>query len=342
MSSPRAILLVKPSALGDVIQHVVVARALAERFPAAEIGWLVKSNIAAMIEPLPFLTHLHRFEREKMRGLGGVVKGRESLSELRRELRAVGYEMAIDLQGLARSAFLAKASGAKRRIGFREAKEFAWLLYTESYRTKDGQHVLDRAFDLLDAAGLGLDRNTATDLATSEIEAKAIRAKVKSERPLIVVSPGSLWPSKIWPAEYFIAAGQTLSRHGQVVVSGAPNEAELCARVAAGIEGAIDLSGKTSLRELAALFSIAALAIANDSAPTHLARAQNCPQVALFGTSDPVHAGPWRRPEDVIYSPTAERGRKVYRRIPDDRIMRAIAVQDVVDKAIQKLKAARE
>ncbi|MCA8940175.1 MAG: glycosyltransferase family 9 protein, partial [Planctomycetes bacterium] len=330
---PESILMVKPSALGDVIQHVVVARALKERFPHAKLGWLVNASIAPILEGVNAIDRIHRFERGKLKGLSGVLKNREALFALRQELRAERYDLVLDFQGLARSAWLAKGAGAERLIGFREAREFAWLLYNEAYRVNQNAHAIDRSFELVDKAGIQLNRDAATDLESTEAERKAIRAKLgEAKGRVVVVTPGARWPSKMWPAANWVELMQGLPQGCDVVLSGAPNEVELCAGISKEVKRpTIDLCGKTSLRELAALFAIADLAVGNDSGPMHLARAQGCKLVALFGPTQPELTGPWRQIEDVIRAPDVDFEHRMYRRIPDERIMRRIPVSEVLE-----------
>jgi len=365
VAAPNSILIIKPSAIGDVAQTVPVVRAMASLMAARDghsprTGWVINGGLGNLLVGLPFITTTHLFHREKMRGLANFFRGRKIMADLVRELRAANYDVAIDLQGLLRSASIGRMSRAKSRIGFANAREMAPMFYTKSYAPpRPRMHAVDRYIGLA-AAFLGMDAGVVdaevlkdTGLGTTDAELVDIRALIShagyrggsssaTPRP-IVLCPGARWPSKQWPAASFAALAKTLSTHtGEpCLLAGAPNERNLCDTILdqAGPTAAISLAGQTNLRQMAALMKAARLVISNDSGPMHMASLQGAPLVALFGPTDPVITGPWRRMEDVIRSRTAPDDPRAFRRIPDDSVMKAIPVEEVVAAAIARIEA---
>jgi heptosyltransferase-1 len=346
-----------------VVQTVAVARAIRAVLPAAEIGWVVNGSFAGLLQempsepaparPLPFLTRVHRFERDKMRGAVGAIRGRKQLAELVKEMRSAQYTTAIDLQGLLRSAWLGRSARAKERFGFSDAREFGTIFYNRKVTPPVGAiHAVDRSFSLSAAAtGIAADKLIAaadTRLGTTDAERAEARrvlgeAGSSSDAP-VILAPGARWASKQWPeANWAALADQLAAELGQpCVLVGSPDEALLCERIAAtAVSKPINLAGRTNLRTLAALLDFAALAVTNDSGPMHMAAAQHTPLVALFGPTDPRLTGPWRRPDCVIRPDDAPADPRAYRRIRDDSVMRAIPVSRVLGSALETLKRGR-
>ena len=207
----RRILLVKPSSLGDIIHALPVLHALRQRYPDAKIDWLVGAGFAPILADHPDLNEVILFDRNRLGRLARSLDGARALLSMVRELRRRRYDLAIDLQGLFRSGFLTRATGASVRLGFRSAREGAWLFY--SHRTRDdapNAHAVDRYMGV--GKWLGLAEAPARfNLAVppaAEVEMSAALASVGiggSDRVVIVV-PGARWETKRWGANRFAAA----------------------------------------------------------------------------------------------------------------------------------------
>lgn len=356
MGTPPSILVIKPSAIGDVAQTIPVVRAMSRLAGVSgespRIGWLVNSGIAGLLVGLPFLARIHHFRRGEVRGLFGMVRGRQHLAALVRELRDESYAIAVDFQGLLRSASLAKMSRASERWGFSNARELAPVFYNRKYTPPDRVHAIDRYIGLT-AAMLSIPPATVesevladTGLGTTDAELSSIQALISSagyrgDVAPVVLCPGARWDSKKWPAPNFAALATALhkSTHQPCLLAGAANEISLCDSIVAGADpgAAISLAGKTDLRQMAALLKSARLVVSNDSGPMHMASLQGTPLVALFGPSDPVLTGPWRRLSDVIRSKTAPDSPRAYRHVSSDVVMRDIPVEEVVAASLARL-----
>ncbi len=351
MTPGQRILVIRPSALGDVAQAVPIVRALSRRLPGSQIGWLVGSAFAGLLEGLPFLHSLHRFDRSKTRGLRNFIAGRRVVAQLVAGLREHQYQASIDFQGLMRSAWFGKMSRAGERWGFAPGRELSHIFYTNRVPAITEQiHAVDRVIALA-AAALGCDVSELTgevasdsgmDSTPAELSAaknKVAEAGVDPAR-FVVLGPGANWVSKRWPPALFgeLAARLKAETGLQTVVAGAPSDQVIADAVVAASDGAaVSLAGKTNLRELAALLHCASLVVSNDSGPMHIAALQGTPMVALFGPTRPELTGPWRRPQDVIRPANAPEDHRSYRRITDDSVMRGISVDEVTDASLARL-----
>jgi ADP-heptose:LPS heptosyltransferase len=221
-------------------------------------------------------------------------------------LRAARIDAALDLQGLWKSGFWARASGAPRRIGFGGAarrEPLSSLLLTERHALPAGVvHVIDKNLALLST--LGLDAVGRRDFPLPPLAREAARvdrelAVLGLERP-VLFHPGGGWSSKLWPAESYGELASRLARRNiPTLVCWGPGEEALVQRVVAASNGTAIASFPASLLEFAALASRARAIVAADTGPLHLAGAVGTPAVALFGPTDPARNGPWN-PADLV------------------------------------------
>jgi heptosyltransferase-1 len=333
------ILLIKLSAIGDVIHSVPLLNALRRRYPAARIDWLSKPTPAEFIRDLPAVnevlvygenqTEVPQYNWDGITHFIRLVRDRRFLAMLSR-LRAARYELVIDMQAQMRSGFVSMVTGAPVRIGFdrprkavwevegralppgtierawKGAREGSWLAYTHFVRLPTlAMHAVDRNLlvgDLLGIARQGPDFSIPVRAeSTRRIDALLREHVGVMARPPIVMTPAALWQTKRWRPEGFAAvARHFLERGYPVLLAGAPNEAEECRRIAAAAPGAVVLAGLTSLPDLSALIQRSAIMVTNDSGPMQLTMALGRPVVAMFGPTNPVWVGPYRRPDAVV------------------------------------------
>ena len=315
--SPRAtlavqsfsrILIIKPSSLGDVVHALPVLHGLRTRYPQATIDWLINSSLAPLIEEHPQLSQAMPFDRRRFARLASNPAAARDFVRFVAGLRKRSYELVIDLQGLFRTGFLAWASGAPVRIGFRDAREGARFFYTHRLHSDDpNMHAVDQNY--LVASMLGFDDVPVVfDLGlTDELRREAVGLLgdngAAEGQSVTVVAPGARWETKRWPTERFaetIDALQTTSER-RVVLVGGPDEYDLCARIAALCQSPpIVLAGQTSLRQLAAVIELADVVLCHDSGAMHLAAALGRPLLCLTGPTNPRRTGPYRRLDDVL------------------------------------------
>ncbi len=299
-AEPRRILIIKPSAIGDVVHTLPMLSLLRKRFPNAHIAWLVTPACAGLLEGHPLLDEVILFDRKRLsiglKNLSAIV----ALARFRRALRMAKFDLVLDFQGLFRSGFFTGFTRAPVRVGFANAREGAPFFYT--HRVDVGhaeQHAMDRYLKLVEAVGCDV-KNTPLEYVfpTTDGDRARVAAMLPSREPYAVLIPGANWPTKRWPIEKLAACVTPLrERFGlSCVVTGGPDDIALGAQ----IPNALNLAGKTSLRELIALIENAALVIGNDSGPTHIAAALGKPLVMPYGPTNPVRTGPYRREDSVI------------------------------------------
>ena len=296
-SPPRKILIIKPSAIGDVVHALPVLNLIRRKWPEAHVSWLVTPACAGLLERHPQLDEVIRFERREFGRGWRSPRVALDLVRFMRSLRERRFDLIVDLQGLFRSGWFAAVTRAAFRVGPANAREGAWLFYTHRVPTgTPEQHAIDRYLTVAEA--LGCERGPVEfHFAVDDADRTAVAAMVPPG-PFAVLMPGANWPTKQWPVERFAALVAPIrERFGmESVVAGGADVAGLAAR----IPGATHLAGKTSLRQLVALLERAGLVIANDSGPMHIAAALGRPLVTPYGPTNPVRTGPYRREDSVI------------------------------------------
>lgn len=297
---PSSILVVRLGAIGDVTNALVFAEAVRSHAPDTRIGWVVHPLASPLVEGHPAVDRVHLLPRERPGS---------SWRRLRRELLAERYDLAADLQRLAKSALLARLSGAPRVLGYdrRRAKELSWLLTRERIPPGDPRaHMVEQYLEF--ARHLGVPDPVPRHRLPEDPEAEAWaeeRVEAWGGAPLVLAIGASKPPNR-WPARRWGELARTLAAEDEVplVLSGGPDDVEAgrAVRAVAG-ETVHDLVGRTDLRRLVALLGRARLVVSADSGPMHLAAARSRPVVALFGPADPRRTGPWGRGHRVLRVP---------------------------------------
>ena len=299
------ILVLKPSAVGDIVHALPVLVKLRERYPAARIDWLVRPENADLVRYHPALTNVVLFDRRRFARFGRDWAATTGMLKLLSTIRAAKYELVVDLHGQLRSALFAVASGAPYRVGFERTREGAWLVYTHHIALPTLEvHAADRYLWLGNVLGFDAARPDFTihlPPGANDRVGELLRRHGLVGRPLAVLVPGTVWETKHWRIEGFADVANHLMRRGYgVALAGVAKDRPRCRQVALLAAGARDLSGQTTLGEMAALLRRAALCVTNDSGSMHLAVALNRPVVSVFGPTNPVLTGPYGRPHAVV------------------------------------------
>jgi lipopolysaccharide heptosyltransferase I len=327
-------LIVRLGSLGDVIHGIPAAAALRARFPTARIDWVTDPRYVEL------LGLVRGIDRRVPVDTRRVARTLSVLAELRR----VRYDAAIDLQGLLKSAVLARAAGARRTIGFPPAhlrEPMARFFYTETPDPGPAVHVIDKNLAML--APLGVDGSRVTfpiDIPSSAVAGRV--AAAAGVGGFVLVNPGAAWPNKRWPPARFGALAAAMRERlglASVVVWG-PGEETLAAQVVAASAGAATIAPATSTSDLFALARGARLVVSGDTGPLHIAAAVGAPIVALFGPTFPHRNGPWAA-ADVSISRDAgcvcHYARECRRR---DRCIDEITVAEVMAAAERRIAPA--
>jgi lipopolysaccharide heptosyltransferase I len=295
---PRRVLIIKPSAIGDVVHALPVLPRLRKLWPKAKLSWLITPACAALVQRHPMVDEVILFQRKRW-GRGWYSPwALGDLSGFIGKLRQREFDVVIDLQGLLRSAWIAMASGAPRRIGFSNAREFAPLFDTELVDCSwDNEHAVQRYLKIASALGCG-DGPAEFCFAVDDDDRSYISKLIPPSTPYAVLMPGTNWDTKRWPAARFAALVKPLKeRFGlEAVLAGSSADAGLARQIPAKF----NLIAKTSLRQIVALLERAQLVIGNDTGPMHMAAALGIPLVCPYGPTDPRRTGPFERPESVV------------------------------------------
>jgi len=289
--APRRICIIKPSALGDIVQALPVLGPLRKRFPDATVSWVINKGLAGLIEGHEVIDEVIPFDRR-----GGL----RSWWNLLRTLRASRFDLVLDLQGLFRTAVMTRATGAPVRIGLQTAREGSARSCT-AILDGTGKDVPARQRYWRIAGELGVTAPSFAAIPITPADRAFAAAKLRSlPRPLLAVCPGARWETKRWPAEKFAALAAKAYREvgAAAVILGAADERPLCVDVEERLResmpaGAVrNLAGGTTLRQLAAVLEACSWAATNDSGPMHLADAVGTPVLGVFTCTSPWLSGP--------------------------------------------------
>lgn len=306
------ILIIKPSSPGDILHALPVLHALRWRYPSAHIAWLVATTFVDLIAADPDLNEVIPFDRKRFGRLGRSLSVTADFLSFVRQLRRKRFDLVVDLQGLFRSGFLARASGAAVRIGFADARELAPAFY--SHRVPRGTsrdvHAVDKNLGVARLLNLDGAQPDVRITLTAEDRAAATQllatAGVAECERFAALVPGTRWETKCWPAERFgELAGRLSEQCGvkSVLIGGKDDEPLADVAIRAAHDRAVSLCGRTTLRQVAAIIERAAIVVTADSTPMHMAAALGRPLVALFGPTNPARTGPYGRMNDVVRLP---------------------------------------
>jgi lipopolysaccharide heptosyltransferase I len=333
--APERILIVRLSAIGDVIHGLPVLNALRNAFPHAFIAWAVEGRSAELLEGHQALDQLIPLPRGWWRSVRQVRK-------LRRTLRTLQFDTTVDLQCLTKSAVLAWLSGAPRRLGAagQNGRELSkW--FNNVLTSVAASHVIEHYLGILRPLGIEsplvrFDLPERTEDA--EFAHDALQEAGLAHGQYVVLNPGAGWPSKLWPAERYGALAQQLARrHGlaSLALWGGADELPLAERIVATSGGHALLATATTLRQLAALARRAALFVGSDTGPMHLAVAVGTPTISLHGVSRATWCGAYG-PRSMALQATFDDGSSRQRRNTDNRAMCQLSA-DAVSRACSEL-----
>jgi lipopolysaccharide heptosyltransferase I len=307
----RRVALVKPSALGDIVHALPVLSALRQRFPNARITWVVNRTYEPLLQGHPDLDATLPFDRGAVRR--GMRQGAAALLQLFRRIRQERFDLVVDLQGLLRTGLMCFATRAARRVGLSTAREGAAWAYSDVVRAPASPplHAVDRYWLVADALGVG-DLPKRFTLPRFEAEDEWAAALLQEHaRPWVAFAVGARWETKRWPPAAFAELARRAQEMvgGTAILVGGPEDAELSRRTAEAIGGPVlDLTGKTTLPQLAAVLRQVDAVVANDTGPLHLASALGRPVLAPYTCTRAILTGPYGQPEGSVESRIACQG----------------------------------
>ncbi len=341
--NPESILIVRPSALGDVCRTVPVLVSLRKKWPDARIGWLVQDNFAEAVSAHPSLDELIPFPRSRMRSAWRSPKRMLEVLRFLRMLKGGDWDLVLDCQGLARSSLFSRLSGSSRRVGFSEAREFGWLLLTDRVPTVS-THIVDRTMELVAHLGADTEPDMRLHAPPDSIDGWQ-DSDLRPASAYVVLAPRSRWGTKEWPMDKWRGLIEELSARGHrdFVLVGSADERDSLERLIGMLDGrdgprVVSMAGRTTVGDLMAIIRSATLVVANDSAALHVAVGFSRPMVGLFGPTDPREVGPYGALDQVIRHAGATGSGHDYRsRSVSLDSMDRITVAEVVERALEVL-----
>ncbi len=321
----RSLLVVRLSAMGDIIHTLPAVAALRQAFPHVTLGWLIEERWAELLCTLryprsgrrsperPLVDRVHTVNMGQSRRSPISFNTWQQMAVGLSELRGVEYDAVVDFQGAVRSALLARWSGAPVLYGDVQPREnAASMFYTRPIETR-GEHVVEQALELARAV---IQRPPTSQASTSTQNARPdtnvdfpvdsdAEKKISSltvDAEFAILNPGAGWGAKQWPVERYGAVAKNLSQDGiRPIVNYGPGEEELASAVETASGGAAQKIS-CSIAELISLTRRATLFIGGDTGPMHLAAALKIPVVAIFGPTNPARNGPFGTRSIVLRS----------------------------------------
>ena len=314
-----SILVIKPSSLGDVVHTLPAVAAIREAHPRAQITWVINPEWAPLLRGNPDVNHVHIFPRGDFTGLGAPAGFLGWL----RQTRQLRPDIALDFQGLLRSAIIAKASGAKEILGMSDGREGSRLFYTRVAKVDRREHAVERYLKLAELAGAKVG--------------EALRCQVPSGDPLprfddyppfIVLHPFARGDGKSLSNNVILEICKAFAPTRVVVVGKSKRKIALC-------ENCIELTNQTSLLQMVRLIRTASFVISVDSGPMHIAAAVTDRLLSIHTWTDPRRVGPynpdawiWKNSEIIRVSDLEER--KLKRRGKQFKVKDVPAVVELV------------
>lgn len=291
--SINGILIVRLSSLGDVLMATPMAQALREALPNARIGWVVESACAPIVDGNPYLNRVHLWDKSFL-----------GLLRLARELRRERYELALDPQGLFKSAVISLLSGARYRIGFTDGREGSTLFMTHRVEKKPSLHPCDMSLQILRALGIeaSVERHKMLIPIGDEEKSKVnelLKSCGLSPKQFVVFAPATRWLHKHWLNECWVELAERIyESYGMPsVLIGGNSDLPLLNAISSCSRSAMhNFGGLLSVRESAHLIGLANALVGVDSFPVHVGYAMGTPTIILYG---PTSSLKWRMVAEV-------------------------------------------
>lgn len=290
----QEILIIRLSSIGDILHCTPVVSSLKAAWPTCRITWLVGAAAEELIRYNPYIDEIIIWSREdfeqQLRKFA-MFKTYDIWRELQKELASRKFYALLDIHGLFLTGVIASQVQATRRIGMSGAREFNSMFMTETARPLS-RHIVDRYLSVLKPLGISpvADHMTLVISENNRLFAGkflAVAGVALSDR-LVVLVPGTTWPSKNWPTDFFAKVVDLLHQDFKIVLCGGKAEVKLGRKIQAkaGVT-VINAIGRTSVLEMAAILERAVVVVTGDTGPLHIAAALGVPTVALFGPTDP-------------------------------------------------------
>jgi lipopolysaccharide heptosyltransferase I len=303
MEDRLKILIVRLSAIGDVVHSLPILHSLRRKFPDAYIAWAVEDKAAQILINNPLLDHVYVLNKQKWKSYGLTFKTIKEIFSLIRSIRAEKFDIAIDLQELFKSAFVTFLSSAKRRIAHDKTREFAQLFANEKLPYHDifdpDKMIIERYLEPAQYLGAPVDE-VKFSLPPLKEETKAyvdeLLKDIDKTKPVIIFAPATIWPTKHWLESYWAELLDMMAENNNIIFIGTWQNNALINKITslAKTDKFLSLVGKTALFDLIELFNRSDIVIAPDTGPMHIANATDKPVIiSMFGSTSYKRSAPY-------------------------------------------------
>jgi lipopolysaccharide heptosyltransferase I len=299
---PQSICILRLSSIGDIIHTLPVAQLLKQKYPNARIAWVAEKGMAPLLKHSPAIDQLILADTKGWRRRFFSPEVWQEVFRFLRYLRSQEYDVALDFQGLFKSAVLARICGSSRRIGMsrydRKERWSSFLLNEFSVQTASKPHIVEKNIALLERLEIAPSKEPLHFHIHPETEAVEYVERELKKLELehfVLIHAGGGWVTKIWEADNFaqLIDGIYSDLHIPALLLWGPGEKHLADKIALKCISPAMASFSTNLSELIALTGRARLMVSGDSGPLHLASALGVPVVGIYGPTDPRRNGPW-------------------------------------------------
>jgi heptosyltransferase-1 len=339
------LLVVRLGAMGDILHSMPAVTALRQAHPEWTIGWAIESQWRGLFcangcEPrtpaMPLVDQLHMVPAKKWAKSPLTSATLRDIRRVRSELRAMRYDIVVEMQGAVRAAMVARWARTRRVIGEAQPRESVAKWFFDEKVATHGVHVIEQSLEVANAI-FGENLPMTLPLLPRDPAADAKAAEL--QQPFVLLSPGAGWGAKRWPADRYGAVARRLAQAGYgVVINSGPAEEYLAREIVDSSDGAARVL-TLGMAELIAVTRLASLAIAGDTGPLHLACALGRPVVGIFGPTDPARNGPFHCASRVLRHPESVRDHA--RRSEPEAGLLTITPEAVTDAALELLREAR-
>ncbi|MBF0413001.1 MAG: glycosyltransferase family 9 protein [Desulfamplus sp.] len=284
------ILIIKPSAFGDIVHTLPFLNALKRCYPNSQIDWVVADGLHKFLEGHAMINRLWVIKKDRWKRLKYLKSTFREIRELAIGLKKEKYDAAVDLSGILRSGLITFASGARIKLGFEESDEGSPLFYSHKIKGDMTTHAVDRYLKLAKAL------DCPTDIIAYPFAPFDENPPILNELPkeYAVISPSAGKPANQWHASRFGELASMLPLKSVIISGSSRSDLATVREVVEHSNGnAISIAGRTGLKELIPVISKAKYFITNDTGPMHVAAAVNVPVFAIFGPANPARTGPY-------------------------------------------------
>ncbi len=296
---PKSICILRLSALGDVTHMLPVVRTIMHTYPNCSITWIIGKTEFALVDGLEAINFII-FDKSK---------GRKAYTDLKQQLGGQHFDVLLHMQAALRASLISRIIKAPIKIGFdrKRAADYQWLFSNKRIAAESNSHVLDGFFEFLEALGI-TDRLMRWEPPVPVDAMQFANAVIPSNKKTIVINACSSDRKnnyRNWLAERYaeVAAHAITALDAQIVLTGGPSivEQEMANEIATVCpDPVIDLVGKTTIKQMLAVLSVADVIIAPDTGPLHMGSAVGTPVIGLFATSNPFRTGPYNDLDKVV------------------------------------------